>query len=360
MSPLKSRFFILVPSFSPSGPVKGAIALANGLAIDRDVVLISVKKRSGAMPSLNPNVKTIDLSMISKSYIRKILVYKKLLKQGGPRSKVASISFCFSADIINMFCSKQSLTCSSVRGNLPENYKYDFGVLGVILAYFHLYILNYIKRITVMSKSMSRQVSNHITVKPTLIRNFIDEMPLVKYRSNRNNIGPLRFAFVGSLTKRKCPDLVIKSIAELSKIQNVKLDVIGDGPLLSSLKKTVTRLGISKSVSFHGFLNNPGNVLGQVDAMVLPSFSEGIARSSLEALFLGVPCVLRNIDGNSELIENGVNGFLFSDDEELSGAILEAALLGRNRRKNRVLNLLPKAFRQQNCVKRFKMLMEAI
>ena len=51
--------------------------------------------------------------------------------------------------------------------------------------------------------------------------------------------------------------------------------------------------------------------------MVLPSFSEGVSRSALEALFLGVPCVLRDVDGASELIHDGINGYLFNENSEL-------------------------------------------
>ena len=37
------RLFLLVPSFNPTGPVRGAIALANALANDRDVTIVALK-----------------------------------------------------------------------------------------------------------------------------------------------------------------------------------------------------------------------------------------------------------------------------------------------------------------------------
>ena len=57
---------------------------------------------------------------------------------------------------------------------------------------------------------------------------------------------------------------------------------------------------------------------------VLPSLSEGISRASLESLFIGLPCVLRDIDSNSDLIKSNINGFLFKRDNELYSTLIKA------------------------------------
>ena len=61
----------------------------------------------------------------------------------------------------------------------------------------------------------------------------------------------------------------------------------------------------------------PYSLLGRADAFVLPSLSEGISRAALEALHLGVPCILRNVDGNQELITPRVNGELFNNNPQV-------------------------------------------
>jgi glycosyltransferase involved in cell wall biosynthesis len=78
---------------------------------------------------------------------------------------------------------------------------------------------------------------------------------------------------------------------------------------------------------------------------VLPSLSEGAPRAALEALFLGVPCVLRNVDGNACLVSSGVNGVLFQTDDQLLEAIKGAVVLARKLRgiagDGKKNNLLP-------------------
>ena len=80
-----------------------------------------------------------------------------------------------------------------------------------------------------------------------------------------------------------------------------------------------------------------------VDCLVLPSLTEGVSRASLEALYLGVPCVMRNVDGNSELIKEGENGVLFDSDEQLSSAMIKCATIGKRWTLKRP-NLLPEPF----------------
>jgi hypothetical protein len=115
----------LVPSFHPTGPIKGAFALANALAPKGDVTLVSVKKGDDAQAYLHPQVEMLFLANKARSFRGRLQAYKKLLDKAGGRLKVASISMCFSADLLNVFCSKQAVTCSSVRGNLPANYRLD-------------------------------------------------------------------------------------------------------------------------------------------------------------------------------------------------------------------------------------------
>ena len=63
----------------------------------------------------------------------------------------------------------------------------------------------------------------------------------------------------------------------------------------------------------------------------------------LEALFLGIICVTRDVDSNKEVI-NEDNGILFNRNEELPSAMLKAAYISKNNLKRK--NLLPITNRQ--------------
>ena len=86
---------------------------------------------------------------------------------------------------------------------------------------------------------------------------------------------------------------------------------------------------------------------------MLPSESEGISRSMLEALFLGIPCIARDADANRDPVKPGWNGKLFMTDEELAQVMAEAVKEEVDDRSVESENLLPTAFRQEPNIQRF-------
>ncbi|NBS07027.1 MAG: glycosyltransferase [Verrucomicrobia bacterium] len=263
---------------------------------------------------------------------------------------------CFSADLINRFCHEQAITCASVRGNLRENYKYDYGIPGLALAFLHMQILKKIDQVTALSYAMAQQLSECLGRLPVVIGNFVDEAPLEVFRARRASGAGVRIVFVGNLSRRKRPDLAVKAIEVLGP--STRLDVIGDGPLRFELEKMVKKNSYSEQVIFHSHLPQPWSLVAKADALVLPSASEGIARAALEALYLGVPCVLRDVDGNRELIRPGYNGALFNNVKDLPAAIRAAVAINDRALGQKRVSLLPEAFRQEYNVSKYLHLIE--
>lgn len=356
---MSRRFFILLPGLSPTGPVKGAFALANALVAERDVTLVSLKTGAGtAAAPLDDRVRLLNLDGAG-GLRAKTAAYRRLLREAGGRAGVASISLCLSADAVNQACRADAVTASSIRGNLFRNYSMDYGTVGYAIAAGHLALMRRFDHVVAMSSTMARQVRPFAGQHPAIIGNFVDEAALDVMRpaiSRRD--GPLRFAFVGSLSKRKQPKLIIETIAALRRSggQHAEMDIIGTGPLEAELRAAAVAQGVADSVHFHGFLANPYPVLGQADAFVLPSLSEGISRAALEALHLGIPCVLRAVDGNDELVQAGVNGMVFRHEGELGEAMVRAAAIRRAAPTN--ISLLPPGFRQQSAAMQYRDLVE--
>ena len=349
--------FVLVPSLHPAGPVKGAVALANALSALRPVSLVSLKPGPGVDARLEPKVRVVQLHR-EGGWRARVAAYRRLLRAAGGRERVASISFCFSADAVNLLCRRDAVICSSVRGNLRNNYRFDYGPPGVPAAWMHLLLLRGMDRVVAMTRSMAEQISAYIGSPPSVIGNFVDEAALEPYRQRAGQTGPYRFVFVGSLSRRKRPDLVVRAAAEL-KARGVpaRVDILGDGPLLASLQRYAGSLGLSDALHFAGHLADPYPVLAAADCLVLPSHSEGVSRAMLEALYLGVVCVARGVDGAGELISEGANGFLFRADSEVAAAMLRAAACTRSRPARD--SLLPPAFAQHSGAMQYLALVEA-
>lgn len=343
---LKKNYFILVPSLIPTGPVRGAVALANEIANKREVKLVCLKQGSKWKPTLSKQVEIICLGTLHSNWFSKKKAYCDLLAKHGGHKKALSLSMCFSADMFNLLCKRYAEIFSSVRGNLPMNYRLDYGFRGTFLAYFHLTLLRYFDHVSVMSSVMAKQVSFFCCFKPFLVGNFIDEKPIDVHRNNYfSKRKKFRFIYVGSFTQRKQPLLLVESIRSLCKEgHDVYLDLIGSGPLEKSIHELVSLYDLSSNVKLHGQLETPLPELSKADAFVLPSLSEGISRAVLEALHMGLPCILRRVDGNDELIQSGINGILFDEDDELLPAMRNQFLNS----KRGVKSLLPVGFRQKH------------
>ena len=201
---------------------------------------------------------------------------------------------------------------------------------------------------------MEKQLQNFAIRRTVTIGNFIDEANLEAMRLQPAKGGStFRFVFLASLSERKRPDLLVKAIRELRVSgTDCSLDFVGDGPLRSNIEEQVRECGLKNWVTFYGNLSSPYKVLQQTDCMVLPSEAEGIARSVLESLFFGVPCIVRDVDANDEVIRPGVNGYLFEKDENLVEAMSKAVHQMDNT-KFKAVNLLPDAFRQDANIQAF-------
>ncbi len=338
----KKNIFIILPADVPTGPIKGAFALANQLIKIAPVSIIFLRKKTGLNDYLNSEVKTLYLSS-QKGILKKILFYRNILKNS-PNENI-SISFCFSADLVNILCSDIAKTISTVRGNLFKNYYFDYGILGIFVALIHLLFLNFANHVIAMSPIMKKQLKKFIYKKITIIPNFIDESQALKFKNNFiRRGGVFKFVFVGSLTKRKKTLSLIKAILKLKSNYFIRLDIVGNGPEEKYLKNFVSINNLSEEVTFHGYLKKPFKIVSEADLLVLPSSSEGFSRASLEALCLGTPVILRDVDSNYELFEKPFSGSLFKYDYELPDIMLSTALLSRKRSNKSCL--LPDKFKE--------------
>ncbi|MFA6531132.1 MAG: glycosyltransferase [Candidatus Micrarchaeia archaeon] len=120
---------------------------------------------------------------------------------------------------------------------------------------------------------------------------------------------------------RAMPEIIgMKKDAE--KRKEIKLVLVGDGEMRSSLEKLVQFLGLESNVVFLGERKDIPELLRAFDIFVFPSLREGMPGALMEAMASGLPVVATDIDGNRELIINGKNGILIPVKN--SGAIARA------------------------------------
>lgn len=91
---------------------------------------------------------------------------------------------------------------------------------------------------------------------------------------------------------------------------DLKLWLIGDGPLKVEIQSKVQRLGLQDAVIFKGTLADPFQSIPKNSIFVLPSIIEGLPAVILEAFGSSVPVIAYNVGGISEVLKNNETGWL--------------------------------------------------
>ena len=94
------------------------------------------------------------------------------------------------------------------------------------------------------------------------------------------------------------------------KYNNLRLIIVGDGPLRNSLERMARKLKIDDKVDFTGFQKNVLKYLHMMDIFILPSRTEGLPRSTIEAMACSLPVVATRVGGLPEIVDDQVNGIL--------------------------------------------------
>jgi L-malate glycosyltransferase len=96
----------------------------------------------------------------------------------------------------------------------------------------------------------------------------------------------------------------------------IRLLLAGDGPERQALEALAHDLQIAERVSFLGARKDTNRIFRALDIYVLPSLSEGMNLTLLEAMSSSLPVVATDVGGNSEIVLDGTTGFLVAVDDE--------------------------------------------
>jgi N-acetyl-alpha-D-glucosaminyl L-malate synthase BshA len=113
---------------------------------------------------------------------------------------------------------------------------------------------------------------------------------------------------------------VIEIFALVRQKMAAKLVLVGDGPDRSAAEYLVRKKNLGKDVHFLGKQDRVYELLSEADLFVLPSDNESFGLAALEAMACEVPVVATNVGGVPEVIEHGVDGYLFTPREVEIGA----------------------------------------
>ncbi len=160
--------------------------------------------------------------------------------------------------------------------------------------------------------------------KSSVLYNIIDVQQIYAMKEADEATYDFDVIYVGRLTYQKDPQRLMRVSRLLKeKKPDIKIALVGAGELEAEAKALCQQLELQNNVQFLGFQNNPIKMIHNSKTMILTSRWEGTPMCALEAMALGTPVVSTPTDGMKDLIENGVNGYLFDSDEEIADAVLK-------------------------------------
>ena len=123
----------------------------------------------------------------------------------------------------------------------------------------------------------------------------------------------------------KKDDFVVISIGELNKNKNtyrllevmkniddnnIKYIVCGQGPLKEKYVEYIETNNLNDRIKMVGFRKDIPELLSASDVFIMPSYREGLSKSMMEAMSIGLPIIASKIRGNVDLVTDGENGLL--------------------------------------------------
>ena len=104
-----------------------------------------------------------------------------------------------------------------------------------------------------------------------------------KYRNDLKINNKIVYGHIGRFSIEKNHEYLIDLFYEIQKKQDAVLMLVGEGPLEDIIKEKVKKLNIEDKVLFLGFRDDINNILNAIDIFILPSISEGLPVSLIEA-----------------------------------------------------------------------------
>ena len=250
------------------------------------------------------------------------------------------------------------------RFNIVQTYFFDSTLIGVIAGRIAgnmrimswrrdtgfwytpklLIALRMINRLTdtilVNCKAVMQSVVRKEGFDPKRIRVFpngveLEEFEFSEEERARNRVrfgvpeGTVCVGIIANMSREvKRVDVFIRAAAYvLERRKDIRFIVLGDGDLKKVLIELAESLGIAKSVLFLDSAVSKWKVLSTIDIGTLTSDSEGMSNAIMEYMASGLPVIATAVDGNTELIQDGKSGLVFTpgDAWELGTKILTLA-----------------------------------
>lgn len=332
----KSKIAFVIPSLSGGGAERVVSTLSNEL-IDRYDITIITYTESIPFYQLDSRITILCCrknEAQSKSLWQGIknnyILYKNILHIVKSNRIEIIIGFMTNANILSVLVGK-TLGISTI---ISERIDPKSSQTSFVWNKLKKYLYPKSDVLVVQTLPIKNYFSNWIperklVILPNPLYHSFSEAIEKKEQPKRDNI----ILNVGRLTTQKGQEMLIKCFAKINP-PNWKLKLIGTGHLEDFYKKLISDLNMSEKIEMLGVKKNIIPHYQQAKIFAFPSQYEGFPNALTEAMYMGLACISTDCPtGPSELIEDGLNGFLVPVnnsnlfEEKLNKLILDENLM---------------------------------
>lgn len=195
-----------------------------------------------------------------------------------------------------------------------------FGIGGYLASFF----FGILRKISFMlSDIIVLEYENQIS---ELTRKFNNKAKVAPIRYINSNIFSIKkpykernstICYVGRLTHEKGVLNLVESLPDVLKEYNdLKVILIGGGPLENVIKDKIRQMKLKRSVDLVGWVSHDilPELLNEMKLVVVPSYTEGLPGVVLESMSCGVPVLANNVGGIGSIIKDDETGFIMEDN----------------------------------------------
>jgi glycosyltransferase involved in cell wall biosynthesis len=133
------------------------------------------------------------------------------------------------------------------------------------------------------------------------------------------------FGVIGRLFPDKGHRFFLNAFAGVrSAYPQARVAIVGDGPARTAIEAQIKSMNLSVAVTLCGFQKNMRRVYDQLDFIVMPSLTEGLPYTLLEAMSAKIPIIATTVGDIPSIIQHGKSGYLVppSDSSALEKSML--------------------------------------
>lgn len=328
---MKKIYFIL-PSLNFGGGEKVVVNIANNIDLEKfNVKIITLRNGNDLKKSIKKNIEIITFNK-SRLILSFFMLFSYL------RKDKPDIIFSGAGDIsiaLGLFKKKSFLKKLKIIGrergvisNIFETKKKSFK--NRVIRYLYKNYLKDIDFLIMQSEKMKKEFLRYTLIKEEKLRIFYNPLDLKMIESRKKEeinkvfyLNKVKLISVGRLEDVKNHLKMIKIFEYLDKEKYV-LNIIGDGKNYRKISEKIKELDLEKNVNLVGFTDNPYKYMFNSDVLLITSDVEALPNVVLEGNACGCKVVALDCPGGiHEIIENGRNGYIVNNIQEMAQKIKE-------------------------------------